>query len=236
MDKCDGWDLHGVLLSLVKMQSSCEVCSSEPSKYRCPTCALMRYELRPKEQPVRNSPANSPLRNSCSLACTQSHKIYCAPKATSANRETSDPSIDAQLPNGTDKDGNTENFGKRTDPLSSATIAASSEITELLHRHPQLRSQLHDIYRGTQEEEWVEWYNPPSRGRPHGRGGKPPARRSRGPWTAEKGFNRGLGRVRKLRQDCDAGTESGATAEAFMHFLALANNDQQTQHRTRQDC
>lgn len=28
-----------------KMPGSCEVCSSEPSKYRCPICALMRYEL-----------------------------------------------------------------------------------------------------------------------------------------------------------------------------------------------
>lgn len=45
MDKCDRRDLHGVLLCLVNMLSFCEVCSSEPSKYRCPTCELMRYGL-----------------------------------------------------------------------------------------------------------------------------------------------------------------------------------------------
>lgn len=33
------------LFCLVKMPGSCEVCSSEPSKYRCPTCELMRYDL-----------------------------------------------------------------------------------------------------------------------------------------------------------------------------------------------
>jgi hypothetical protein len=27
------------------MPGSCEVCSSEPSKYRCPTCELMRYMI-----------------------------------------------------------------------------------------------------------------------------------------------------------------------------------------------
>lgn len=32
------------LFCLVKMPGSCEVCSSEPSKYRCPTCELMRYD------------------------------------------------------------------------------------------------------------------------------------------------------------------------------------------------
>lgn len=82
------------------------------------------------------------------------------------------------------------------------------------------------MYRSTLEDEWVEWYTPPARGRGHGRGGKMPARRSRGPWTAEKGFNRGLGRVRKLRQDCEDGTEAGKKAEAFMQFLALVNGRQ----------
>lgn len=69
----------------------------------------------------------------------------------------------------------------------------------------------------------MEYYTPPARGRGHGRGGKTPSRRSRGPWTAEKGFNRGLGRVRKLRQNCEDGTETGRNAEAFMHFLAVVN-------------
>lgn len=32
-----GWDAGD------KMPGTCEVCVSEPSKYRCPTCGLMRY-------------------------------------------------------------------------------------------------------------------------------------------------------------------------------------------------
>lgn len=107
---------------------------------------------------------------------------------------------------------------------SSAAVAASPELKELLSRYPELLGQLHEMYRSTLEDEWVEWYTPPTRGRGHGRGGRAPPRRSRGPWTTEKGFNRGLGRVRKLRHDCEDGTETGKTAEAFMQFLALVNN------------
>ncbi|KAJ5106388.1 hypothetical protein N7456_003063 [Penicillium angulare] len=180
-------------------------------------------------------------RNSCSLACTQSHKIYCAPKTTPANtiEETTETSATATNPqhsiaNGeiTPEAGNIQpvqgqgqgqHSGSRSGS-STAALANSTEIQTLLQRYPQLRSQLAEIYRAAQEEEWVEWYNPPTRGRgAHGRGGKGPARRSRGPWTAEKGFNRALGKVRKMRQDCEDGTETGVPAEAFMQFLNLVN-------------
>ena len=117
---------------------------------------------------------------------------------------------------------------------SPATIAGSSELQELLSRYPQLRSQLQEIYQATQEEEWQEWYTPPTRGRPYGRGGRGPSRRSRGSWTAEKGFNRGLGKVRKLRQDCEGGMETGVKAEAFMEFLAVVNKDQQAQSQPQE--
>ncbi|KAJ6129953.1 hypothetical protein N7512_002733 [Penicillium capsulatum] len=138
------------------MPGPCEVCSSEPSKYRCPTCELM----------------------SCSLACAQSHKIYCAPKPTPANGELSEGSTIAhQVPGGTGMNGGAEETEKKTE----VSFPASSEIKELLHHHPQLRSQLYEIYRSTQEEEWVEWYNPPSKGRPHGRGGRPPLAAVEGP-------------------------------------------------------
>lgn len=168
-------------------------------------------------------------QNSCSLACTQSHKIYCAPKAAPANETPETPAtadINPPLQNGDNTQGAVGCAESKRDQSFPASIAASPELKELLLRHPQLRSQLHEIYRGTQEDQWVEWYTPPTRGRGHGRGGRAPTRRSRGPWTSEKGFNRGLGRVRKFRHDCEEGTETGADAEAFMQFLALVSGEQ----------
>ncbi|CEJ54121.1 hypothetical protein PMG11_00443 [Penicillium brasilianum] len=198
------------------MPGSCEVCSLEPSKYRCPTCSLM----------------------SCSLACTQSHKIYCAPKATPPDEEPKDTPADATAPASLQKGdttpesaGNTSNKKIET---SAAAIAASSELQALFSRYPQLRSQLHEIYQATQEEEWQEWYTPPTRGRPYGRGGRGGSRRSRGSWTAEKGFNRGLGKVRKLRQDCEGGIETGVKARAFVDFLAVVNKDGQAQSQSEE--
>ncbi|KAJ5157104.1 uncharacterized protein N7482_008204 [Penicillium canariense] len=220
------------------MPGSCEVCSSEPSKYRCPTCALMRYETRLAAAGLYLCKlSNRAALFSCSLACSQSHKIYCAPKATPTNEEPTDNSAAAAaaaatqspLQNGDIAPDAARDMATKRSPSAPAVIAASPELQELLSRYPQLRSQLHDIYQATQEEEWQEWYNPPTRGRPYGRGGRGSSRRSRGPWTAEKGFNRGLGKVRKLRQDYEEGSETGVSVEAFMEFLALVNKAQTPQ-------
>ncbi|KAJ6000538.1 hypothetical protein N7481_000947 [Penicillium waksmanii] len=192
------------------MPGSCEVCSSEPSKYRCPICALM----------------------SCSLACTQTHKIYCAPKQQASNESSTPINTEQPVQNGVTHHEETDGAVRGGDKYKPASIAASPELTELFRRQPNLRDQLHDIYQSTLEDEWVEWYTPPSRGRFNvrgGRGGRAPTRRSRGPWTSEKGFNRGVGRVRKFRQDCEEGSETGAGAEAFMRFWALVNNSQDGQ-------
>lgn len=134
------------------------------------------------------------------------------------------------LENGVKNNPTTDGALSKGDKSTPASIANSPELTELFRRHPKLRDQLSEIYKSTLEDEWMEWYTPPSRGgRFNGRGGRAPARRSRGPWTAEKGFNRGMGRVRKLRQDCEEGNETGATAEAFMRFWTLVNNTQSGQ-------
>ncbi|KAJ6102028.1 hypothetical protein N7486_004455 [Penicillium sp. IBT 16267x] len=192
------------------MPGSCEVCSSEPSKYRCPACGLM----------------------SCSLACTQSHKIYCAPKPQLSIEEPTETSATNTLPpvNGeTTPDTGIIQAQPKSSTAAGDASAAPPELQDLLQHYPQLRMQLNEIYQAAQEDEWVEWYTPPTRGRTYGRGGKGPTRRSRGPWTAEKGFNRALGKVRKLRQDCEEGTETGVMAEAFMQFLTLVNNSLSTQ-------
>lgn len=167
---------------------------------------------------------------SCSLSCTQSHKIYCEPKsqvqnvselatATTANTiaETTNKNNPRRLPN-------------------LETLGTSSELQNLFAQYPQLRSLLYDIYKTTLEEEWVEFQPQPSRGRGRGRGGRGGAGgyRNRGQWTREKGFNRGLGKVRKLRERCDAGLETGKDAEGFMRFVALIDNHHSEEGETQE--
>lgn len=81
------------------------------------------------------------------------------------------------------------------------------------------------MYKTSLEEEWVELQYKPQAGR-GGRGNARGGRggyRNRGPWTREKGFNRGLGKVRKYREQCEAGLVIGKDAEGFMRFVALVN-------------
>ncbi|KAL4869132.1 hypothetical protein BDV12DRAFT_168324 [Aspergillus spectabilis] len=174
------------------MTGLCEVCSSEPFKYRCPTCELM----------------------SCSLACTRTHKIYCAPKPPKTGEETdTQPQPEEAIGQGAGQ------------PVQDANILTpqelSPQIKELLQRYPSLRHQLRDAYTATLQEQWVEGPAPGDRPRPFGRG-KPP-QRSHGPWTREKGFKRGLGKVRKYRTQCEDGLEIGKGAEGFMRLLTLVN-------------
>lgn len=165
---------------------------------------------------------------SCSLGCTQSHKIYCTPKpqeqTPSSNNDNPPPETDAN-------DHTPEKRQKHDDRPDPATVFKSPDLQDLLNRYPQLRAQLRDIYKTTLEEEWVEHQYRPQSG--PGRGGRlnGSARggrggyRNRGPWTREKGFNRGLGKVRKYRERCEAGLEIGKDAEGFMRFVVLVNGN-----------
>ncbi|KAE8352940.1 hypothetical protein BDV28DRAFT_118320 [Aspergillus coremiiformis] len=181
-----------------KMPGTCEVCATEPSKYRCPTCGLM----------------------SCSLACTQSHKIYCAPRAPSpmTSNEVNDIQHRPEEVN--------EHTGEITHEVQNGSnphaLGSSPQLMELFDRYPALRDQLREIYKASLEEEWVE---PQAHGgrRPFGRGRGAP--RSRGPWTREKGFNRGLGKVRKLRERCEEGLELGKNGEGYMRFITLVKGE-----------
>ena len=158
---------------------------------------------------------------SCSLGCTQSHKIYCTPKpqeqTPSNNHNPPQPETDAN-----DLVTSMKQNDDRPDP---AAVLKSPDLEPLLIRYPQLRAQLRDIYKTTLEKEWIELQYKPQTGRggranSRGRGGY----RNRGPWTREKGFNRGLGKVRKYRDQCEAGLEIGNDAEGFMRFVALVND------------
>lgn len=115
--------------------------------------------------------------------------------------------------------------------LTPEALASSQELKELFSQYPRLRNQLRDIYKVTLEEEWVE-ARAPTRGRGFGRGRGAQNRGrggSRGPWTAEKGFNRGLGKVRKWRDSCEEGSSTGTGAEGFMKFVALVNGESSSQ-------
>ncbi|KAL4736697.1 hypothetical protein BDV11DRAFT_9191 [Aspergillus similis] len=181
------------------MTSLCEVCASEPFKYRCPTCGLM----------------------SCSLGCTRTHKIYCAPKAPKIPEDATE-----QQPHSSETNGHiTSAEGQPvTDGQELAPKKLLIQIKDLFGRYPALRDQLRDIYKATLEEQWVEGPAPKDRPRHFGRGKPPP--RSHGPWTREKGFKRGLGKVRKYRGQCEDGSETGKGAEGFMRLLTLVNEGQ----------
>lgn len=183
--------------------------------------AQRTVSLRPPAKTFTPSPAVS-----CSLGCTQSHKIYCEPKrseSATATTDDHDAGEEAIAIAGTTMQ---ENNQRR--PRNLEALGSSSELQDLFTQYPRLRSLLYDIYKTTLEEEWVEFQPQPSRGRGRGRGGRGGAGaggyRNRGQWTREKGFNRGLGKVRKLRERCDAGLETGKDAEGFMRFVALVDN------------
>ncbi|KAL6234122.1 hypothetical protein BDW75DRAFT_213298 [Aspergillus navahoensis] len=180
------------------MASLCEVCASEPFKYRCPTCGLM----------------------SCSLGCTRTHKIYCAPKVPKNLEDATEPQPQPSEVNGhiTSEKNQAVAHGHDLTPQGLST-----QIKDLFERYPPLRDQLRDIYKATLEEQWVERPAYNGRSRHFGRGKPPP--RSHGPWTREKGFKRGLGKVRKYRALCEDGSETGKGAEGFMRLLAIVNEE-----------
>lgn len=173
---------------------------------------------------------NSGKKISCSLGCTQSHKIYCEPKpqntATTAESAKAEEAAITEPPK--EKEEKDEENKNKLPDLES--LGRSSELLELFTQYPRLRSQLYDIYKTTLEEEWVEVQPQSGRGRGgsggRGRGGG--GVRNRGQWTREKGFSRGLGKVRKSRERCEAGLDTGKDAEGFMRFVALVNPEEES--------
>ncbi|KAL2802696.1 hypothetical protein BJX63DRAFT_101061 [Aspergillus granulosus] len=180
------------------MPGLCEVCASEPFKYKCPTCEIM----------------------SCSLTCTRTHKIYCAPKVH-PTETTTVPTDSTPQPDEANTLDVSQNGQKAQNGRRLIAQEPSSEITDLLKQYPMLGDQLRDIYKATLQEQWVEGPVHGDKPRYYGRGKT--SQRNRGPWTREKGFNRGLGKVRKYRGRCEDGLEVGKGAEAFMRLLALVN-------------
>lgn len=164
---------------------------------------------------------------SCSLGCVQSHKIYCTPKETTApDQGGSQASAESGKAQSTANGHVSEEArsGKK-EPFSLESLGSSKELQDIFTRFPGLRGKLREIYRSTLEEEWASAQHPDlgrrhDRRRGHHRGGG-----NKGQWTAEKGFNRGLGKVRKWRESCEDGKSTGPDAEGFMRFIALVNDE-----------
>lgn len=176
---------------------------------------------------------------SCSLACSKAHKSNCTPqhaptavdKAENQTRATTIQS--ARNDESTSRSLSTAQQGQYP---SLEKLESSPQLSNLLTQFSNLRSRLREIYKLTLEEEWVETSKPnygrggrQSQGRdPHNSRG---ATRNRGPWTAEKGFNRGLGKVRHWRDSCEEGA-CGVDDEGFMQFISLVlrqgGSDEQT--------
>lgn len=157
---------------------------------------------------------------SCSLACTRTHKIYCAPKASKTAQAT-DTRPQSDGTNGeVVEDGQSAQNGY---DFNSQKL--TSQVKDLFEQCPPLRDQLRDIYKATLEEQWTE--GPVHKDRPRHFSKSRPPPRSRGPWTREKGFKRGLGKVRKYREQCEDSLETGKCAERFMRLLTLVNEGPQ---------
>ena len=190
---------------------------------------------------------------SCSLACSQSHKRYCAPKSpkpfndlrfpTSVESRAQNGKIEASSSNGLKPEASGSDdllhpfLGAQKGTLDFTRFESSPELNALWIRFPLLRSQLRDIYEITLESEWVEMKTPSyGRHRERGRGGggnTSKGGRSRGPWTAEKGFNRGVGRVRKWRENPKSG-EGHMVDEGFRQFAALVLAECESQEGEKQ--
>ena len=108
--------------------------------------------------------------------------------------------------------------------LGFTGLETSPELEALWHRFPLLRPKLREIYKITLETEWAEMKAPSyTRGRGRGKCGyTAQGGRTMGPWTPEKGFNRGLDKVRRWRESCEDGADR-VDNEGFMQFAALVS-------------
>lgn len=103
----------------------------------------------------------------------------------------------------------------------------SVELQKLFAEYPGLRAKLQEIYRATLEEEWNAAALKQNHSTHRGERYKHDHNNSRATWTAEKGFNRGLGKVRKWRESCEGGECTDSDAEGFMKFIALVAGERE---------
>ncbi|KAI5296359.1 hypothetical protein KEM52_003590 [Ascosphaera acerosa] len=177
---------------------TCSVCKERSAKYKCPVDGVA----------------------TCSVACIKRHKgTDCAPSTADATDSGSTTAETTAVLSQTAKatSGTQSPTGEVPD---LATLAASQELQALFKKSPSLRSGLRSIYELTLEENWVESTRVRdfSRRGHRGRGGLQMRRLGR--WTDEKGFKRGLGKVKKITSGEDR--YHSMDEAAFGEFVRLA--------------
>ncbi|GME48762.1 hypothetical protein GTA08_BOTSDO00506 [Neofusicoccum parvum] len=200
------------------MSTTCGVCSEQPPKYKCPSCAI-RY---------------------CSLACFKTHKpIHDNPAA-----ETSAPDSPSQSASSAPT---ASHDGPTTAPAAPATapqppqqhapadlqrLLTDPALLALLQKNPALRTRLHAIYTSTLEpspEAWAAQQNAAAAhhrgrggfrgrgrgGRGRGRGGGSGGDRPRGPWKQELADRSAVNQILRVQE------WEGEGGEDVREFLAL---------------
>lgn len=208
------------------MSSTCEVCGSQPQKYKCPNCTT-RY---------------------CSLACFKAHKpVHDNPSATAPpNPSSSSTSVPKAAP----APQNGPQSASAPPPLTTPApeppgdplqrLLSDPALQALLHKHPTLRTQLHAIYTSTLEPDPGEWaeqqqrvaqqhqnarggrggWSRGGRGR-GGRGGRGGGmQRPRGPWKQESADKIAVGRILRAQEG-----EDGEGMREFVELVQRALSD-----------
>jgi zinc finger HIT domain-containing protein 3 len=120
-----------------------------------------------------------------------------------------------------------ENRDRNRNLLSLEALCTSKELGNIFTQYTSLHGKLRDIYRATLEEEWIESRTSDSWGLNGKKAGYYRSGERRGPWTAEKGFNRGMQMAKRWREDCEEGLIPGPEAEGFLKFVNLVISEQE---------
>jgi hypothetical protein len=170
---------------------------------------------------------HSNIPSSCSLVCSKAHKAACG-------------GISKDIPGGSENEAQDnikeENSGP-FQPLDAASssmnhfseLEISSELKHLFTRYPALRSQLQTIYKYTKPPEPSSEEQARSHGdfSGHARSRNGHNWSDRGAWTEEKGFDRGLSLLKKLR---NGGKENSEGLKEFSELVHLVRQREEIAH------
>ena len=116
----------------IPMANICQICSTAPSKYRCPTCRTQTYV--PEPLCLRDCSDHG----RCSLGCTKLHKLQCDDTSNSDNVVNEKPADAAEgiVTSNTASEPH-EQFRNLKD---------SHHLSKLFEKYPTLRIQLNQLY------------------------------------------------------------------------------------------
>lgn len=177
---------------LAEMLLLCQICSKEPSKYRCPRCDLRGTK------PCHRSSYDIRWLNSltaCSLQCSKEHKLHCVAQIQAPADATVSIDTGAFQTSGITNLSSTNHESSSLDSITSA-----SEIRELFAKYPKLRQVLRGIYESSKEQLQQNMYSD-SHGPKPNQASKQVGDRL---WTQEKGVDYALKRLQWHLQTAEA--------------------------------